>query len=62
MFRIHSLIFMVGLAVSAFGFSSPAMAADKLTVLLEWFVNPDHAPLVIAGRRATSRRPISMSS
>ncbi|SHG75552.1 putative hydroxymethylpyrimidine transport system substrate-binding protein [Kaistia soli DSM 19436] len=26
----------------------PAMAADKLTVLLDWFVNPDHAPLVIA--------------
>ncbi len=23
-------------------------AADKLTVMLEWFVNPDHAPLVIA--------------
>ncbi|MCB1487139.1 MAG: ABC transporter substrate-binding protein [Bauldia sp.] len=26
----------------------PASAADKLTVLLDWFVNPDHAPLVIA--------------
>ena len=25
-----------------------AQAADKLTVLLEWFVNPDHAPLVVA--------------
>lgn len=25
-----------------------AEAADKLTVLLEWFVNPDHAPLVVA--------------
>jgi len=23
-------------------------AADKLSVLLEWFVNPDHAPMVIA--------------
>ncbi|MBB3144448.1 putative hydroxymethylpyrimidine transport system substrate-binding protein [Phyllobacterium trifolii] len=48
MFRIHPLIFMIGLAVSAFGISGQAMAADKLTVLLEWFVNPDHAPLVIA--------------
>jgi putative hydroxymethylpyrimidine transport system substrate-binding protein len=29
--------------------SQPASAAaDKLTVLLDWFVNPDHAPLVIA--------------
>ncbi|WP_152047471.1 ABC transporter substrate-binding protein [Aureimonas psammosilenae] len=28
---------------------APASAAeDKLTVLLEWFVNPDHAPLVLA--------------
>ncbi|MFI5412078.1 ABC transporter substrate-binding protein [Kaistia sp. UC242_56] len=26
----------------------PAQAADKLTVLLDWFYNPDHAPLVIA--------------
>ncbi|HEV7415159.1 MAG TPA: ABC transporter substrate-binding protein, partial [Tianweitania sediminis] len=25
-----------------------AKAADRLTVLLEWFVNPDHAPLVVA--------------
>lgn len=28
--------------------TSPAAAQDKLTVLLEWFVNPDHAPLVVA--------------
>ncbi|RZS87808.1 putative hydroxymethylpyrimidine transport system substrate-binding protein [Phyllobacterium myrsinacearum] len=28
--------------------ASPAAAADKLSVLLEWFVNPDHAPLVVA--------------
>jgi len=27
---------------------SSASAADKLTVYLDWFVNPDHAPLVIA--------------
>lgn len=26
----------------------PARSADKMTVLLEWFVNPDHAPLVVA--------------
>nr|WP_275592354.1 ABC transporter substrate-binding protein [Aquamicrobium sp. NLF2-7] len=25
-----------------------AHATDKLTVMLEWFVNPDHAPLVVA--------------
>lgn len=28
--------------------SSPAGAADKLTLLLDWFINPDHAPLVTA--------------
>jgi putative hydroxymethylpyrimidine transport system substrate-binding protein len=28
--------------------SWPAAAQDKLTVLLDWFVNPDHAPLVVA--------------
>ncbi|KPL52146.1 ABC transporter ATP-binding protein [Prosthecomicrobium hirschii] len=26
----------------------PAAAADKLSVALDWFVNPDHAPLVVA--------------
>ncbi len=25
-----------------------SLAADKLTVYLDWFVNPDHAPLIIA--------------
>ncbi|KOF12985.1 ABC transporter ATP-binding protein [Ensifer adhaerens] len=25
-----------------------ARAAEKLTVMLEWFVNPDHAPIVVA--------------
>ncbi|GLK74214.1 ABC transporter substrate-binding protein [Ancylobacter dichloromethanicus] len=31
----------------AFGLA-PAAADDKLTVLLDWYVNPDHAPLIIA--------------
>lgn len=26
----------------------PALAADKLTILLDWYVNPDHAQLIIA--------------
>jgi len=29
-------------------FAGGAHAADKLTVLLDWFVNPDHVPLVVA--------------
>ncbi len=35
----------------AFGFlllALPAQAADRLTVILDWFVNPDHGPLIIA--------------
>jgi putative hydroxymethylpyrimidine transport system substrate-binding protein len=28
--------------------ASPAMANEKVTVLLDWFVNPDHAPLFVA--------------
>ena len=28
--------------------ASSAFAADKLTVLLDWFVNPDHGPLIVA--------------
>lgn len=31
--------------------SFSAHAADKLTVILDWFVNPDHAPLVVAQQK-----------
>ena len=29
-------------------FSSSALAADKMTLLLDWFINPDHGPIIIA--------------
>lgn len=45
MFRTLALALVLGLAAGT------AQAADKLTVLLEWFVNPDHAPLVVAKER-----------
>lgn len=46
---IRSLsILAAGLMLAA---AAPAAAADKLTVLLDWFVNPDHAPLVVALQR-----------
>tara|TARA_R110002110_G_scaffold410123_1_gene633168 strand:- start:42022 stop:42963 length:942 start_codon:yes stop_codon:yes gene_type:complete len=32
-------------------FTTPAVAADKITVLLDWFVNPDHGPLFVALER-----------
>ena len=28
-----------------------ASAADKLTLMLDWFVNPDHAPIIVADKR-----------
>lgn len=28
--------------------AQPALAQDKLTLMLDWFVNPDHAPIVVA--------------
>ncbi|WP_134725925.1 ABC transporter substrate-binding protein [Paracoccus luteus] len=28
--------------------TAPALAADKMTLMLDWFVNPDHAPIVLA--------------
>ena len=34
----------------------PAVAQERLTVLLDWFVNPDHAPLIIARDRGFFER------
>lgn len=42
---IIAMAFAVGLA------AAPALAADKLVVLLDWFVNPDHGPLYVAQAR-----------
>ncbi|MBE0453040.1 ABC transporter substrate-binding protein [Roseovarius autotrophicus] len=28
--------------------ASPALAQDKMTVMLDWFVNPDHGPIILA--------------
>ncbi len=35
-------------AATLIALASPALAADKLTLMLDWFVNPDHAPIVLA--------------
>ena len=39
------------LALAAGLAATPAAAQDRLTVLLDWFVNPDHAPLYVALER-----------
>ncbi|WP_162654277.1 ABC transporter substrate-binding protein [Lentilitoribacter sp. Alg239-R112] len=38
------------LIAGAFALAStlPATAADKMTLLLDWFVNPDHGPVIVA--------------
>ena len=43
--RLAFLAAAIGLA------ASPARAADKLTVLLDWFVNPDHGTLFVTKER-----------
>ena len=48
--RIRKTLALVAMAV-ALAAADPARAADKLTVLLDWFVNPDHAPLYVALER-----------
>ena len=41
--RLTTLAVLLGLALVA-----PAAAAEKLTLMLDWFVNPDHAPIIVA--------------
>ena len=45
--KIRMLI-MTALIVGMTGTATSTMAQDKVTVLLDWFVNPDHAPLFVA--------------
>jgi putative hydroxymethylpyrimidine transport system substrate-binding protein len=28
--------------------STQSVAADKMTLILDWFINPDHGPIIIA--------------
>ncbi|KQV38388.1 MULTISPECIES: ABC transporter substrate-binding protein [unclassified Rhizobium] len=51
-----SRLFAGFLAAASLAIPVSANAADKLTVLLEWFVNPDHAPMVIAEQRGLFAR------
>jgi len=42
-------------ALIAFLAAAPAQAAERLTVLLDWFINPDHGPLIVADRKGMFR-------
>ncbi|MDO5369067.1 ABC transporter substrate-binding protein [Paracoccus sp. (in: a-proteobacteria)] len=39
------------LTAALMALASPALAQDRLTLILDWFVNPGHAPIVIAEER-----------
>ena len=41
--RLLTAALMLGLLLPG-----PARAADRLTLLLDWFVNPDHGPILVA--------------
>ena len=39
---------LAGAILAASATAAPVHAADRLVVLLDWFVNPDHGPLIVA--------------
>eukprot|EP01036_Dinobryon_divergens_P050406 gene50406-67508_t len=41
----------LALAMPAFFSPASAQQPEKLTLLLDWFVNPDHAPIIVAKER-----------
>jgi putative hydroxymethylpyrimidine transport system substrate-binding protein len=44
------------------GFSNTVAASEKITVVLDWFINPDHGPLIIAAEKGFfSRRGLDVS-
>tara|TARA_R110000868_G_scaffold28525_8_gene106918 strand:- start:6398 stop:7339 length:942 start_codon:yes stop_codon:yes gene_type:complete len=47
--------FLPAIAAVILAVSTPAAAAEKMTVLLDWFVNPDHGPLYVAQERGYFR-------
>lgn len=45
---IRKLLLSASVTLGVVFSTGSASAAEKLTVMLEWFVNPDHAPIVVA--------------
>ena len=48
MSRLKTMLSVATLGVSLALATLPANANEKLTILLDWFVNPDHAQLIVA--------------
>jgi putative hydroxymethylpyrimidine transport system substrate-binding protein len=42
---------LIALLLLGLSLPGPAVAADHLTLLLDWFVNPDHGPILVAEQR-----------
>ncbi|MGS4944339.1 ABC transporter substrate-binding protein [Meridianimarinicoccus sp. RP-17] len=42
---------MTHFALAAALFATPAAAQDRMTLILDWFINPDHAPIIVAEER-----------
>ena len=51
MFRIFFRLAVLPIAFAIMLAAQSAQANDKLTLLLDWFVNPDHAPIFVAQER-----------
>ena len=51
MFRIFRRLAVLPIAFAIMLAAQSAQANDKLTLLLDWFVNPDHAPIFVAQER-----------
>lgn len=39
------------LSILALLLASPAYAADKMSLILDWFINPDHGPIIVAQQK-----------
>jgi putative hydroxymethylpyrimidine transport system substrate-binding protein len=45
---MKKMIMLIAAMIALNGAVTSALAQEKVTVLLDWFVNPDHAPLFVA--------------
>ena len=48
---MRSLLISISIVCSLLLISVPVRAGEPFTVMLDWFVNPDHAPLIVAWQK-----------
>ena len=44
----HCRVYWLTIVAVCFFAAATATAAEKMTLLLDWFINPDHAPIIVA--------------